>query len=90
MKRYNHYAFCKTCDGDAQSWMEEEPDGMYALVSDVSAQMVPRPDREKVERLIDKVVSTARQTVTFHDVATDICLAQARSDLLKLVGVEVE
>jgi len=74
MKWYNHYAYCETCDGDAQSWMEEEEDGEYVKLADVEdleqkykdllmvmeEQYIPRPDPEEARKAVDELEGAAR------------------------------
>ncbi len=65
--------------------------GDFYLVSDVDAQMVPRPDPAEVRKALEKVkrlVKTQQKSCRRHGLTEEI--VQAEADLLKLVGVEVE
>ena len=103
MKRYNHYAYCKTCDGDAQSWMEEEEDGEYVKLADVEdleqkykdllmvmeEQYIPRPDPEEVRKAVNKVKRLVKtQCKSFRRHGLTEEIAEAEKELLRLMGVQ--
>lgn len=90
MKRYKIQA---KADG---GYLREADDGNYYLVSDVEAQMVPRPDPVEARKVVDKFETAlerlhgpilhGRTIIEQREQAVE----KARSDLLKLVGVEVK
>ena len=102
LKRYNHYAYCKTCDGDAQSWMEEEEDGEYVKLADVEdleqkykdllmvmeEQYIKRPDPEEARKAVNKVKRLVKtQCKSFRRHGLTEEIAEAEKELLRLMGV---
>lgn len=101
MKRYDLPIYYDP-DGEGLI-LTEKPDGLYYLVSDVSASMIPRPDPEEARKAVDEygdavehetqIAIANKQTIHTEESLRLFLEAEKRSDkaekvLLRLMGVE--